>query len=107
MPLYTDAEKRQKFYLSLWNVGGWVGLSLATWHGLGRALGRAMVVGEWSDTVVDGHGCGERGSGAMILLSILLYSVSLWMRLDTSLVNNSQIVSSIPKTKCISRFSIL
>ena len=60
VPLYTDAEKRQKFYLSLWNVGGWVGLSLATWHGLGRALGKAMVVGEWSDTVVGGHGCGER-----------------------------------------------
>ena len=67
-----------------------MGLSLATWHGLGRALGKAMVGGEWSDTVDGGHGCDGRESGAMVLLATLLCLVSLWMSLDTSLANNSR-----------------
>ena len=86
-------------------VGVVVGLSLATWHGHSRALGTALVGGKWSGTVGDGHDCVGRESGD-VTINIPVLSITMG-ELDTSLVNNSRLVPSIPKTRYISRYLIL
>ena len=77
-----------------------VGLSLATWHGHSRALRGALGGGEWSGTVDDGHVCVGRESGDITINNPVL-GITVG-ELDTSLANNSQIVSRIPKTRYIS-----
>ena len=81
---------------------GWVGF--ATWHGHSRVLRGALGGGggEWSGTVDDGHVCVGRESGDITINNPVL-GITVG-ELDTSLANNSQILSIIPKTRYISRY---